>query len=190
MKSRMSVRKMCAMALFLALAIILSYVESFIPFWLPGVKPGLANLVIILLLYGYDWYDALLVDIARVFLAALLRGTIFQMPFFMSLAGALVSFGVMLLAKVVFKKLTIYGVSILGAYFHSLAQVLVGVLFLSTWGVFYYFPFISLLSMATGILNALLAERILKTKVIQIAGGKNLSETNEISRDPSPNKEE
>lgn len=178
----MNVRKMTAMALFLALAVVLSYVESFIPFWLPGVKPGLANLIILLLLYGYDWYDALIVDVARVFLAGLLRGTIFQMPFFMSLAGALASFLVMWLAKVCFKKLTIYGVSLLGAYFHSLAQVLVGVIFLSTWGVFYYFPFISLLSMATGILTALLAERILKTKVIQRAGGKPME--NDVLTEP------
>lgn len=162
-----SVRRISALAVCLALAVILSYVESFIPFWLPGVKPGLANLVIILLLYGLDWRDALLVDVLRVFLASLLRGTIFQMGFYMSFAGAVASFSAMLLAKILLRKLTIYGVSALGAFFHVLAQVLVGVPFLGSWAIFSYFPFISLISLATGLLTAAIAERILKTGILQ-----------------------
>lgn len=167
----MNVRKISALAVFLALAVVLSYVESFIPFWIPGVKLGLANLVILILLYGFEWYDAFLVDLLRVFVASLLRGNIGQMGFYMSLAGAMLSFVGMLLAKMFFKKLTIYGVSIFGAFLHSLAQVLVGVLFLSNWGVFYYFPFISLISMATGLVNALIAERILRSGAINRIGG-------------------
>src|SRR5574344_47150 len=107
---RWSVRRICALGISVALATVLSYVETFIPFFLPGVKPGLANLVIILLLYGLSWSDALIVDILRVVLAAAIKGTIFQMGFYMSLAGALASFLVMLLAILFLKKLTIYGV--------------------------------------------------------------------------------
>lgn len=169
-----SVRKMTLMAVLMAMAILLSYVESFIPFWLPGVKPGLANLVILLIVYQFSWYDALLVDVGRVFIASLLRGTIFQMPFYMSLAGALLSLCAMLLGRYVLKKLTIYGVSLLGAYCHSLAQVLVGVLFLETWSVFYYFPFISLLSMLTGLLTALVAEKVINSGVFRMKEIQNL----------------
>jgi heptaprenyl diphosphate synthase len=168
---KMTVRKMSALALFLAMAVILSYVESFIPSWVPGVKLGLANLIIILLLYEYSWYDALLIDIGRVFLASLIRGNIFTMPFYMSLAGALMSFLVMALAHYFLKRLTVYGVSILGAYFHSLAQVFVASLFVESWSVFFYFPFISLLSMATGLLTAFVAEKILRSGVIARAKG-------------------
>ena len=167
MKSFFTVKRMSALAISTALAVVLSYVEGFIPFFLPGVKPGLANLVIILLLYGIGWQDALIVDILRVFLASLLRGNIFQMGFFMSLADAICSFLVMLLAKSCFKKLTIYGTSILGAYVHTLAQILVGVPFLGSWSIFSYFPFISLISIVTGILTGIIAERILKTGVLQ-----------------------
>lgn len=178
----LTVRKMSALALFLAMAVILSYVESFIPSWVPGVKLGLANLIIMLMLYEYKWYDALIIDIGRVFLVSLIRGTIFTMPFFMSLGGALASYGVMLLAHYCFKKLTIYGVSILGAYFHSLAQVAVAAIFVENTGVFFYFPFISLLSMATGLLTAFVADKILRSGVIRRAKGE---ETPNIGDHPS-----
>lgn len=160
------VHRMTLMAFFLAMAVILSYVEGFIPFWLPGVKPGLANVVIIFILYGFSWYDALLVDVGRVFLASLLRGDIFEMPFWMSLAGALGSLAIMLLAKLFFKKLTIYGVSLLGAYVHSLAQVLVAAVFVESWTVFYYFPFIAFVSILTGLVTALVADRLLRSHLL------------------------
>jgi heptaprenyl diphosphate synthase len=160
------VHRMTLMAFFLAMAVVLSYVEGFIPFWLPGVKPGLANVVILIILYGFSWYDALLVDLGRVFLASLLRGVIFEMPFWMSLAGALASLLVMLLAKLLLKKLTIYGVSLLGAYVHSLAQVLVAVFFVGSWTVFYYFPFIALMSILTGLVTALVADRLLRSRLL------------------------
>ena len=42
---------------FTALALILSYVEMLIPinFGIPGAKLGLANLVIVIVLYKTDW---------------------------------------------------------------------------------------------------------------------------------------
>jgi heptaprenyl diphosphate synthase len=167
MRPQWTVKRITTLALLTAMAVVVAYAESFIPFWVPGVKPGLANIVILLILYCYTWYDALIVDLLRVVLASALRGTIFQMGFMMSLAGALLSLGVMILAKFCFKKLSIYGVSLLGAYVHGLAQILVAVAYLGTWGVFYYFPFISLLSLATGVVTALVAERVIHSGAIK-----------------------
>ncbi|MCI1244550.1 MAG: Gx transporter family protein [Bacilli bacterium] len=162
-----TVARLSALAMALALAVVLSYVEGFVPFFVPGVKLGFANLIVLLLLYGISWYDALLVDLLRVFLVSLLRGNIFQMGFFMSLGGAIASFVAMLLAQRLLKKLSICGVSVLGAYVHSLVQLLVGVPFLGTWAVFSYFPFISLLSIATGLLIGILADRILRSGALK-----------------------
>ncbi len=172
MKKRYSIHKIAFLSIMLALAIVLGYVESFIPSWIPGVKPGLANLVIIILLYSCPFYEALLVSLLRVFIVALLRGTIFQMPFYMSLAGAIASFAIMCLAYFLFEKklhiLTIYGVSLLGAYFHSLAQVGVAAIFVEHGlTTFFYFPFISLLSLLAGLLTSFLADKILKTEPIR-----------------------
>ena len=56
---------------FTALALILSYVEILIPisFGVPGVKLGLANLIIVIVLYKTDWKEALLLSVVRIVLA-------------------------------------------------------------------------------------------------------------------------
>lgn len=162
----MRVRRLVYDAVFLAMAIALGIAESFIPNFVPGVKLGLANVVVLIMLYGFGVYEAAFVSILRVFVVALLRGNIFQMPFFMSLAGAIASLLVMFLARHLLKMLTIYGVSLLGSYFHCLAQCLVAVIFLENWAIMYYFPFMVLLGMATGILVAFLSERVLKSNIL------------------------
>lgn len=172
MKKRYSIHKIAFLSIMLALAIVLGYAESFIPSWIPGVKLGLANLVILILLYSCPFYEALLVSLLRVFIVALLRGSIFQMPFYMSLAGALLSFAFMCLGYFLFEKklhwITIYGVSLLGAFMHSLAQVGVAAIFVEHgFTTFFYFPFISLLSLASGFLMSLLAERILQSQPLR-----------------------
>ena len=54
---------------FTALALILSYVEMLIPinFGIPGAKLGLANLVIVIVLYKTDWKEALLLTVVGSF---------------------------------------------------------------------------------------------------------------------------
>ena len=73
-------RKTADMGLLLAFALILSYVESLIPFYfgVPGVKLGLANLAVVLVLYRYGWKEALLLNIMRVFLSGFLFGNLFM----------------------------------------------------------------------------------------------------------------
>ncbi|MDD5885328.1 MAG: Gx transporter family protein [Erysipelotrichaceae bacterium] len=168
MKSKkFNVHRIAFLAVMLALAILLGYVESLIPNWVPGVKPGLANLVVLILLYTFPFYDALLISLLRVFLVALIRGSIFQLPFYLSLGGAILSFVAMLSAKYCLRFLTVYGVSLLGAYAHGIGQLLVAAWMTETWAVFYYFPFISLISLATGLATAFLADRLLKSAPIQ-----------------------
>ncbi len=172
MKRRYSVHKIAFLSIMLALAIVLGYAESFIPSWVPGVKLGLANLVVLILLYSCPFYEAFLVSALRVFIVALLRGNIFQMPFYMSLAGAVLSFAFMCLAHFLFEEklhfLTIYGVSLLGAFMHSLAQVGVAAIFVEHgFATFFYFPFISFLSLISGFLMSFVAEKILRSRPLK-----------------------
>ena len=81
MKRGYSIHKIAFLSIMLALAIVLGYAESFIPSWVPGVKLGLANLVILILLYTCPFYEAYIVSLIRVFIIALLRGRISQIPF-------------------------------------------------------------------------------------------------------------
>ena len=64
----MSVKRLAILSLLLSVAIVLSYLESLIPMFIPGVKLGLANVVILIMLYEFKFYEALLVDLIRIFI--------------------------------------------------------------------------------------------------------------------------
>ena len=162
----MKVKDITTNAILLAIAIVLSIVEGFIPsIGVPGVKFGLANIVILITLYAYGWHYALAVNLLRVFLVSLLRGTIFQIGFFMSLTGALFSLAIMIFCKLVIKKLNIITVSVLGAFAHVVGQILVAVIYLETTGMFFYLPILTITSVATGIIVGFIANRCLKIPI-------------------------
>lgn len=165
---RWNVYKMTLMAILLALSVALGVAESFLPPLGPvgGVRLGLANLLILLCLYELGFFEALFLDLAKVLLVNLLRGSFLQMGFWMSLSGAVASF-IAMAAFYRFKIFTEVGVSTLGAIFHSFAQVAVGAIILSTPSVFYYYCFLMPISLLTGVGIGLLVNRIRATKVIE-----------------------
>ena len=71
-----------------ALALGLTLVEAAIPSPIPGVKPGLANIVILMVLLQYGWRAAAWVSGLRVLAGGLLLGTLFAPGFWLSAAGA------------------------------------------------------------------------------------------------------
>lgn len=163
---RLSVRRMTRLAMLLAVSIVLSIVEGFIPTGpIPGIKLGLANAVALYILYKDGVVEAIIVSILRVLLAGLLRGTIFQMGFWMSVSGMILSLGMMILFKLLLKKFSIIGVSIIGAIFHSVGQILIAMLYLETAYVGYYLPILILISVGTGILTGFIAKGLLKIKI-------------------------
>ena len=87
----METRKIARMGLLTALALILSYVESLIPAFVavPGVKMGLANIVVVFALYTLGPGEAAIVSIIRVLLSSLLFGSILSLSY--SAAGAVIS---------------------------------------------------------------------------------------------------
>jgi heptaprenyl diphosphate synthase len=82
-----------------ALAIGLTLAEAAIPSPLPGVKPGLANIVILLVLLQHGWRAAAWVSALRVLAGGLLFGSLFTPGFWLSAAGALVSLAVLALVR-------------------------------------------------------------------------------------------
>lgn len=133
------------------------------------MKLGLANLVILLSIYYFGFWTSLAIDLARVVVASLFTGTFLGMGFVMSLSGALLSFFLMYLIARWIKIFTPVGASVAGAYAHALAQIFVAVLYLGTWGVFYYFPLMAVVSLATGTVNGFLVEAILSNRYLQRA---------------------
>ena len=148
------------LGLLLTLALILSYVESLIPIFVsvPGVKLGLANLVVLICLYAYPSKYAFVISIMRVMLAGLLFGSMFSILY--SLAGAFFSLIVMLFAKKILK-MGVLGVSVLGGVFHNMGQLLVAIMVVSNYRIGYLFPYLLLSGIITGAVIGFIANAVI-----------------------------
>lgn len=157
-------KKLVRLSMLLALAIVLSIIESFIPIFngfIPGLKLGLANIVIVFVLYLFSFKDALYISIMRVILVGILRTGLFSVTFFFSLGGALLSVLAMFLFKK-YIKLSIIGVSIVGAIFHSIGQLLVALILINNINWLYYLPILLLSSIVTGLIIGLISKELVK----------------------------
>ena len=152
--------KVAYMGVFLALALICSYVESLIPisFGIPGVKLGLTNIVVVLMLYCIGAKEALAVSVCRIVLAGFLFGNLFSILY--SLAGGLLSFLIMWAVKRT-GKLGILPVSVCGDIFHNIGQLAVAALVVENYNVFYYLPVLLLAGAATGLAIGVVAQELI-----------------------------
>jgi hypothetical protein len=82
-------------ARYAAAAIALSVAETALPSPLPGIKPGLANIIVLVVLARYGWRDAAWVSLLRVVAGSLVIGQFLAPGFFLALAGALCSLAVL-----------------------------------------------------------------------------------------------
>lgn len=136
----------------LSMSIVLSIIESFIPLFngfIPGLKLGLANIIVLIVLYKYDFCDVFFVSILRVFIVGIMRTGLFSINFFFSLFGALFSCCSMALVKRT--HLSMIGVSVVGSIFHSVGQILIAILFLKNNNMIFYLPWLLLFSIPTGL---------------------------------------
>ena len=158
----METKKLTRLAMLLSLSVVLSIVESLIPLntAIPGLKLGLANAVIVFAIASYSLKEALTISILRVFLVGLLRTGLFNTYFFFSLGGALLSVIVM---YIVYKtnKFSIVGVSIIGAIFHNIGQILVAIVMLNTINLAFYLPLLLIFSIPSGIIIGLTVKSVL-----------------------------
>ena len=146
---------------FTALALILSYVELLIPinFGIPGAKLGLANLVIVVVLYRNGRKEAFLLSVVRIVLAGFMFTNLFSILY--SLAGGILSLGVMSLLK--WKNIfSVTGVSIAGGVSHNVGQLLVAMAVVETYQVGWYLPALLIAGVLTGLLIGILSAGILK----------------------------
>ena len=146
---------------FTALALIFSYVETLIPFQIgiPGVKLGLANLVIVIALYRMPVGEVYLLSGVRVVLTGFLFGNLMSILY--SLAGGILSLTVMWGMKRI-RSVSILGVSIAGGVFHNIGQLLAAALMVETYGVFSYLPVLLISGLLTGFVIGLAAGEMLK----------------------------
>lgn len=161
MKKKSSAQKAASYGVLVALAMVLSYVELLIPLpvGIPGVKPGLANLVVFLALYIMTPQEAFLISMVRILLVSITFGN--GSAFLYSMAGGLLSFLVMWTCK---KKdfLLPTGVSIAGGIAHNVGQLLMASVILENAAVFTYFPALLAAGCITGGIIGILGGQIRK----------------------------
>lgn len=148
-------------AMLSALAMVFGYVEALIPFnfGIPGMKLGIANLVIVVSLHLLPTYQVFFIQLIRIVLISFLFGNMSMMMY--SLAGGILSFFVMCFVKKT-GVFSIIGVSICGGVSHNVGQLIMAVLAVQTIKLIYYFPMLLIGGLITGCLIGMLAQRILE----------------------------
>ncbi len=147
-----------------AVALGLTLLEGALPSPLPGVKPGLANIVTLIVLARFGWRTAAWVSLLRVFAGSLLFGNFLTPGFFLSLAGALLSLIVLGLAQHLPSRW--FGAishSILAAFAHIAGQMAVVYLWLIPHaGIVYLIPLFAVAALVFGTVNGLIAARFME----------------------------
>ncbi len=146
-----------------ALAIGLHIIEAVIPSPLPGVKPGIANIVTLFVLYEYGFTTAAWVSLLRVFASSLLLGQFLSPTFVLSLSGALLSLGALFLAQHLPNRyFSAVSLSIIAAFAHIAGQLIVVRLWLiPQTGVIYLVPVFALAALVFGLINGLITQKLL-----------------------------
>lgn len=154
-------KKTAFCGLMLALALIASYVESLIPIPMPvpGIKLGVANSIVLILLYYTNAKTSAGISIARVIVSGFLFGSMSSILY--SLSGAVLSLLVMTLVK---KKdiFTMTGVSVAGGVSHNIGQIVMAFLVLESKAVWYYLPVLLIAGCITGCIIGILGKEIFK----------------------------
>ncbi|MDR3322968.1 MAG: Gx transporter family protein [Zoogloeaceae bacterium] len=147
-----------------AAAVGLSLMDAAIPMPLPGIKPGLANIVTLLVLARYGWRTAAWVSGLRVVASALLLGQFLAPGFFLSLAGALTSLAALGIARWLPPRW--FGPiswSLIASFAHIAGQLLLARLWLIPHdSLFRLAPIFMLAALVFGVLNGLVACRLLR----------------------------
>lgn len=151
--------------LFIALSLVVSYIEVMlpIPLGIPGVKIGLANAVIMVLLFFTTWQRALGISVLRIILVGFLFGN--PMTIVYSLAGGILSLLVMVLLKKI-KGFSVVGISVGGGVAHNVGQLTVAVLLMENAKIYYYAPVLlvtgTIAGVAIGVLTGILVKKLPK----------------------------
>lgn len=159
----MNLRKMIYIALLVSMSLVLHMFENMIPvpFITPGAKLGLANIITVIALYTLSDREAFLVLFLRILLSVMFGGSLSRLLY--SLTGGVLSYLMMVLTKRLFKnKVSIIGVSCVGAVFHNVGQLLASSFIVQTMSVMLYLPVMSIAGIGTGIFVGITGEFAVK----------------------------
>ena len=143
-----------------ALAMIFSYIESLVPIPIPvpGVKLGLANMAIMIVMFTIGTREAVFVDIIRVVLTSMLFGNFNS--FIFSISGAVLSIVVMAVLKHT-GKFSEVGISVTGGVMHNIGQIIAAAAFLCSTAVLVSLPVLIVSGTAVGFITGSVCKTVL-----------------------------
>lgn len=155
-------RKLTLISLLVAQGLVLHIFERMlpVPFITPGAKLGLTNIITLIALYIFDFKDVFIVIMLRIILATLLGGGLSS--FLYSVAGGILSFLAMYIMKNIGKdNVSIIGISIIGAVFHNIGQVIIAAIVVENVMIATYLPILIIAAIGTGFFTGLTAKYLL-----------------------------
>ncbi len=158
----MRTKKLTLFSLLLAIALVLGLFESLIPVFsvVPGGKIGLANIVTMTIFCLYSLPEAMVFGMVRSLLTAVLCSGI--SAFFYSFAGSVLSVLAMWLFRKLLKgRVSEIGLSVLGAVWFNIGQLIVAAIFLGTVQIFRYFPALGIVSAIAGLVTGYVTKILL-----------------------------
>lgn len=161
---RTTAKNVAFYGVFVALAFVFSYVEVLFPIsiGIPGIKLGLANIVVLTALYAMGWKEAFVISCVRIILVGFTFGSLASILY--SLAGGLLSWAIMVICKKI-KAFSMVGVSIAGGIAHNVGQIIIAAIVLRTESLGYYLPVLLIAGTVTGLLIGILGGALLKIQL-------------------------
>ncbi len=153
--------KLTNFALFIAISIVLSIFEMMIPinFIMPGLKLGLGNLLLVILIDHYSFRELFMFQLIKISITTFILG-LFSIYMF-SLSGGMMALVVMYSLRKLFKaKITTYTLSMAGAIAHNIGQIIFAIFALKSPELISYIPFLVIFGSITGFMLGYIIEKI------------------------------
>lgn len=154
-------KKNIFLSLCVVMAVCLSFFEGIIPVSgvFPGIKAGISNIIVMAVIYMFSVKEGLIITFFKSVFITLLSGNVTS--FLYSVCGGLMSALLMGILKNN-KNLSPIGVSLAGSFMHITIQILVAYFVMNSFAVFYYYPYMLLISIVTGFINGIIVKMLLK----------------------------
>ncbi len=154
------VEKITNFALFISISIVLSIFEMLFPinFAIPGLKLGLGNILLVILLDYYTFSELFVFQLIKISITTFILG-LFS-TFLFSICGGIFALIIMFTLHRLVKKISIYTLSMAGAIAHNIGQITFAMFALNAFELINYIPFLVIFGSITGFVLALIIEKI------------------------------
>ena len=158
----MSIKRLVILALFATIALTIFVIEAQIPIPvpIPGVKLGLANVITLVVLVQFRLRDAAAVLLIRILLGSIFGGQMISLVYSLC-GGFLCLMGMTLLCRLL-KNKYLWFISVMGAVFHNIGQIIAAMAIMQTVQVVVYLPFLLVTGCICGLFTGFVAEQMIR----------------------------